>query len=133
MSYRVINGKLLQVDGINNSFSTYTNISKGNKKDNANDFDEILDNSINKGDEFAISKHAAERIKARNINFNENDMKKINDGINKADEKGSNDCLIFYKDVALVANIKNRTIVTAVNKDNNKGNVFTNIDSVVLL
>lgn len=50
-----------------------------------------------------------------------------------ASEKGARDSLILYKDVALVASIKNRTIITAVDRDESKGNVFTNIDSVVLL
>lgn len=60
-------------------------------------------------------------------------MKNINEGINRASEKGSKDSLIIYKDVALVTSIKNRTIITAVDKESSKGNIFTNIDSVVLL
>lgn len=131
MGYRVINGQLFPVDKIlNNSYNE--NIKSSPKKTNL-DFEKILDNSIDKNGNFSISNHAATRIKERNINFSEADMKKINDGINKADKKGAKDCLILYKDVALVASIKNRTIITAVDKENSKGNVFTNIDSVVLL
>lgn len=131
MGYRVINGQLFPVDKIlNNSYNE--NIKSSPKKTDL-DFEKILDKSINKNENFSISNHAAARIKERNINFNEVDMKKINDGINKADEKGAKDCLILYKDVALVASIKNRTIITAVDKENSKDNVFTNIDSVVLL
>ena len=60
-------------------------------------------------------------------------MKSINEGINKAEEKGSKESLILYKDTALVTSIKNRTIITAVDKESSKGNVFTNVDSVVIL
>lgn len=128
MSYRVVNGKIYQVDNISN------NLYKPAAKNKPNlTFDKMLDESINKSTGFSISNHAAERIKDRNISLNENDMKKINEGINEANKKGSKDCLILYKDVALVASIKNRTIITAVDKSSSKGNVFTNIDSVVLL
>jgi hypothetical protein len=35
--------------------------------------------------------------------------------------------------VALITSIKNRTVITAVDKNSAKDNVFTNVDSVVLL
>jgi len=40
---------------------------------------------------------------------------------------------MLYKDVALVASIENRTVITAVEKERAVDNVFTNIDSVVML
>lgn len=130
MSYRVINGKIFPVDDIVSSSNL--NYKRKSKKSDV-DFEQILDSNIEKNKEFNISNHAAERIKLRNIDLNEVDMKKINDGINRAYEKGSKDCLILYKDVALIASVKNRTIITAVDKNISKENVFTNIDSVVLL
>lgn len=133
MSYRVINGRLFQTQDIANCSINNRNISAKNKSNSKSTFDEILNDSIEKQNEFKLSNHAAQRLKFRNINFNESDMKKINEGINKADGKGAKDCLILYKDVALVANIKNRTIITAVDKKAESENVFTNIDSVVLL
>ncbi|PJI09872.1 MULTISPECIES: TIGR02530 family flagellar biosynthesis protein [Clostridium] len=132
MGYRVINGKLLEFQSISD-YSIHNNTVKTNRSNDSLDFENILDTSIKEKNQFTLSNHAAERLKLRNIDFNETDMKKINDGINKANEKGSKDCLILYKDVALVTSIKNRTIVTAVDKNSSKGNVFTNIDSVVLL
>lgn len=128
MSYRVVNGKIYPVDNISSDLYKPAAKNKPNLT-----FEKMLDESINKSTGFSISNHAAERIKDRNISLNENDMKKINEGINEANKKGSKDCLILYKDVALVASIKNRTIITAVDKKSSKGNVFTNIDSVVLL
>jgi flagellar operon protein len=60
-------------------------------------------------------------------------MKKINEGINKAGQKGCKDSVILYKDTALVTSIKNRTIITALSKNGSEGNVFTNIDSLIIL
>lgn len=127
MGFRVVNGKLQMVEDIP-SLAKQNNIQDKNTAS----FKSILENSIKK-ESFVISNHAASRLQDRNISLNESDMKKINEGINKAEEKGSRDCLILYKDVAMVASIKNRTIITAVDKESSKGNVFTNIDSVVLL
>ena len=36
-------------------------------------------------------------------------------------------------DSALVVSVKNRTVVTALDKTQMKGNVFTNIDSAVII
>lgn len=129
MGYRVVNGKLYLIQ----DFQGY-DISNNKVKENSNDsFKDLLNNKIDKNKSFIISNHAAERLKERNINFNENDMKNINEGINKAEQKGSKETLILYKDTALITSIKNRTIITAMAKENSKNNVFTNIDSVVIL
>lgn len=127
MGFRVINGKLQMVEDI----SSITR--QNNTKTSVNQsFKSILQDKIKK-DSFVISNHAALRLQDRNISLNESDMKKINEGINKAEEKGCKDCLLLYKDVAIVASVKNRTIITAVDKESSRGNVFTNIDGVVLL
>jgi flagellar operon protein len=127
MGYRVVNGKLQM-------FEDFSSVTRQNnvKQQEATSFKGILEDKLKK-DSFVISNHAASRLQDRNISLNESDMKRINEGINKAEQKGCKDCLILYKDVAMVASIKNRTIVTAVDKEASKGNVFTNIDGVVLL
>lgn len=129
MSFRVINGKVYSTGEYLKVETSNTNSSTKSVKS----FQDVLNNTIADKKSFVISNHAAERLQNRNINFNAVDMNKINDGINKAEEKGAKDCLILYKDVALVTSIKNRTIITAVDNDSSKGNVFTNIDSVVML
>lgn len=129
MGYRVINGKLHLVE----DFKPYSKSEKTEIKDSKTSFRDILNNQINKKESFVISNHAAERLKERNIDFSEIDMMNINQGINTAAAKGSKASLILYKDTALIASIRNRTIITALNKDESKGNVFTNIDSVVIL
>ena len=123
-----VNQQKLDVIG-NNVANVGTNAFKGSTVN----FKDILNKTISKNASFVISNHAAERLQNRNISLNPADMNKINDGINKAEEKGSKECLILYKDVVLVTSIKNRTIITAMDKESSKGNVFTNIDSVVML
>jgi flagellar operon protein len=128
MSYRVINGKLYSVEDF-----TQNNLNARKTSEVKGCFDQLLKNELKKQDSFVLSNHAAERLRDRNIMLNESDMNKINDGINKASEKGAKESLILYKDLVLIASIKNRTIITAVDKGSSKDNVFTNIDSVVLI
>ncbi len=128
MGYRVINGKLQLIQ----DFQSYNSNSK-KTSNNDTSFKDILNKQINEKESFVISNHASERLKQRNISFNESDMKNINEGINKAEEKGAKESLILYKDTALITSIRNRTIITAVDKESSKNNVFTNIDSVVIL
>jgi flagellar operon protein len=140
MSYRVVNGKLYStVD-----FTEYSNVGSQNKKGKVNKeenilskekstFNNILDKQIKKEECFTISTHAAQRLSSRNIDFDDADMKKINDGINMADSKGAKQSLIMYKDMALITSIKNRTVITAIDKDQSGGSVITNIDSVVMI
>ena len=60
-------------------------------------------------------------------------MKNIEKGFEQAEEKGCKNSVMVYKDVAIIASIENKTVITAVEKDRAESNVFTNIDSVVLL
>jgi flagellar operon protein len=129
MSYRVINGQIHPIEPIG-GFSQQK--STGKSKNNV-DFKNILKKEINEKEGFNISAHAAERLRSRSISLNEQDMKTINEGINKAEQKGCKNSVILYKDLALVTSIKNRTVITAVDKNSAKDNVFTNVDSVVLL
>lgn len=128
MGYRVVNGKLYPIGDFPQS-----NIKQIVRNKTNNAFEDILKSKINEGLDFKISNHAAKRLEDRNIKLTNADMDNINRGINLANEKGAKDSLIIYKDIALVASIKNRTIITAVDKNEDKENVFTNIDSVVLL
>ena len=140
MSYRVVNGKLYSTTDL----TGYSNVGPQNAKDKVNkkqtnyskdknSFNKILDKQIIKEQGFTISAHAAQRLNSRNIDIKDDDMKKINEGINMADSKGAKQALLLYKDMALITSIKNRTVITAIDKNESKGKVITNIDSVVMI
>jgi flagellar operon protein len=96
-------------------------------------FDSILQQQINQQTEVKFSKHALDRLQARNIKLTKEDISKINDAVNKAAEKGVKEALIIMGNTALVTSIKNKTVITAVTEDNLKSNVFTNIDGAVII
>ncbi len=80
-----------------------------------------------------FSNHAVERMTQRGISFTPDQMTKIEDAARKASEKGSKEALIFSDDSALIVSLKNNKIVTVMDKASMKDNVFTNIDSTVVL
>lgn len=130
MGYRVINGRAVSVGNIAdiNSQNTQVKINK-NKPDIS--FKEVLEKVSKVDNEYKVSKHAEERLKE--LNFSESDMQNIQEGFKLAEDKGAKNSLLLYKDVALITSIENKTIITAVDKNRAQENVFTNIDSVVIL
>jgi len=94
-------------------------------------FAKILENKLpSQGVKF--SQHAQERLKARGINLTETDMKKLEGAVDSVAQKGGKDSLVMLGDAAFVVSVKNRTVVTAMDKTQMAGNVFTNIDSAVI-
>ncbi|MGO9480988.1 MAG: TIGR02530 family flagellar biosynthesis protein [Candidatus Kryptoniota bacterium] len=93
-------------------------------------FDEVLRGEL---DRLKFSNHAQTRLESRNIQLSGDDVKQLADAVDLASQKGSQDSLVIMKNVAYVVNVKNRTVVTAVDGDNLNENVFTNIDSAVLV
>ena len=129
MGYRIVNGKAYPVGNIG-GFQNTNNITKDKNKSKTN-FQDILNKKIDETKGFTVSKHASERLK--NIDFSDKDMEVIEKGFKLAEGKGSKNSVMLYKDVALVTSIENKTIITAVEKDRAEENIFTNIDSVVIL
>ena len=79
-----------------------------------------------------ISKHAQTRLAERGLTLGTSELQRLEGAVDKAAAKGSRDSLVLMDDLALVVSIRNRTVITAVDANSRKGNVFTNIDSVVL-
>lgn len=95
-------------------------------------FKKIFKNKL-KNSKIEFSKHAKERLMARNINLSQDDIDKLQKGVKKAESKGAQDSLILVDDVAYIVSVKNNKVVTAIDGNNMKEKVFTNIDSTVLM
>ena len=80
-----------------------------------------------------FSAHATQRLRDRQISFDPETMSKMNDAINKAEAKGVQDTLILTDKAALIVSVPNRTVVTAMDRNNLSGNVFTNIDGAIII
>lgn len=86
-----------------------------------------------KADGIKFSNHAVERMRTRGISFKPEDMQRLNDAVSRAAAKGSKDSLILMDDSALIVSVKNKTVVTVMDKNALKENVFTNIDSTIVM
>lgn len=80
-----------------------------------------------------FSNHAVERMQTRGISYSPERLQKLDEAVKKAAAKGSKDTLVLMDDSALIVSVKNNTVVTVMDKSNLKENVFTNIDSTVVL
>lgn len=87
--------------------------------------------SVQEGVKF--SNHAIERMQSRGITYSPQDVSRLNEAIAKAAAKGSKDSLILMNDSALIVSVKNKTVVTVMDKNALKENVFTNIDSTIVM
>jgi flagellar operon protein len=85
-----------------------------------------------KSDELKFSAHAQSRVKSRNLSVTPQVMDKLNKAVSGAASKGAKDSLVLLNNMAFIVNIPNRTVVTAMDGESIRDNVFTNIDSTVI-
>lgn len=107
-------------------------ITSHNNLNNNVSFESYLQNSL-ANNEVKFSKHAESRLQSRNINFSKEQKSKLDMAVSKADQKGIRDSLIMMDNVALVVNVKSRTVVTAMSNSEAKENIFTNIDGAIFV
>ena len=100
---------------------------------NGIDFKNILQDAISQEKSVKFSKHAQERLSQRSISLSNTEIDKINTAVEKARAKGVKDSLILMGNLAFIVNIPSKTVVTAVDGENIRDNVCTNIDGAVLL
>jgi flagellar operon protein len=96
-------------------------------------FDELLQSTVDRGVSLKFSAHAKERLSLRNINLSEEDLNRMNDAVNKAAAKGARQSLLVMDNQAFIVSVPNRTVITALDGGSMKENVFTNIDSAVIV
>ncbi len=80
-----------------------------------------------------FSSHAELRLAQRGIRLQPEQLAKIESAVDKAAAKGAKDSLILLGDMAFIINVKNRTVVTAMDGSTMNDHVFTQIDSAVII
>ena len=79
-----------------------------------------------------FSGHAIQRVQRRGIEVGESQLARLGEGVDRAAGKGARESVIFVDQTAFVVSVRNRTVITAVDRDHMKDHVFTNIDSAVI-
>ena len=80
-----------------------------------------------------FSGHARTRLASRQITLTESDVSRLGQAMTQAAAKGAKDSLVLLDKTAFVVSVANRTVITAVAQDALKENIFTNIDSAMIL
>lgn len=96
-------------------------------------FESIFQEKLGEQSEIKFSAHALKRLESRQIALGGQEMALLKEAVNKAEAKGARESLILMDRLALVVSVKNRTVITAVDESSLKDNVFTNIDSAVIV
>jgi flagellar operon protein len=120
-----------EVNGVKVPFVPIVNdrkVAGNNLRSSVNSFDVIFQKELSK---IKFSGHAIKRLEARNIKLSESELDKIESALQRAETKGAKDSLIMMDDKAFIVNIPNKTVITAMNVNEESENIFTNIDSVV--
>ncbi|MBS4959351.1 MAG: flagellar biosynthesis protein [Clostridiales bacterium] len=102
-------------------------------KKSSNGFDALFKQEVKKAEQLQFSKHSKERIEERGISLTDQLMEDMNAAIGKARLKGAKDVVMIGKDAAFIVNVPNNVVVTAISSEEMKDNIFTNIDSAVIL
>jgi len=105
----------------------------GNISANGLTFEELLNQKLQSTTELKFSKHATQRLDDRNISLTEEQSLRLEEGVQKAQEKGIKDSLVLVDSLAFIVNVPNQTVVTAMDQTESNENVFTNIDGAVIV
>ena len=93
----------------------------------------LMQQEIQKENGVQFSKHAEMRIQQRGIEVSADMMDSLNQAVEKARQKGAKDTVIISAQGAFIVNVPNNIVVTTMTEQEMKNNIFTNIDSAVLM
>ena len=108
-------------------------VNRQSSVSNQTSFRQILEQVSNRNDTVSFSRHANERLSSRNIRLNEEQMQRLNEGVKQAKEKSIQESLVMMDNIAFIVNVKNNTVITAMDQNTNDSNVFTNIAGAVIV
>lgn len=121
----------LSIEQAKDLYLNKSGASKTNNGDSYESFSNIFAQKITENENVRFSKHANSRLESRNINLSSEQIDRLNQGVMKARTKNINESLVMMDDIAFIVNVKNNTVITAL--DQSEDNVFTNIDGAVIV
>ncbi len=115
-----------------------TKVNQSTKQGNLNgqSFDDILKKELLQSqgsNQIEFSKHAMARAEERGIELTDNLITKLTQSVQKAGEKGAQNILALSAESAFIINVPNNKVITTISGTEMQDNIFTNIDSAVIL
>ena len=96
-------------------------------------FKTLLDEQLAKNSPLVFSKHAQERVEQRGIALTDDLLSNLSNAVSKARDKGAKDVVVIDARHAFIVNIPNNMVITTITDNEMRENVFTNIDSAVII
>ena len=130
---KVLNGQFPSIEQITGQYAKPA--AKKASDDKEASFASILSGKqeAKESGEIKFSKHASLRLSDRNIELSDSQIGRLSAGTHKAGEKGINESLVIMDELAFIVNVKNNTVITAMDSNEADENVFTNIDGAVIV
>ena len=114
--------------------ASVTPVAAPRSEESGASFAQALQHKIEEQQGVEFSKHAIQRLSERSIDITEGDtLERLNKGVEIAADKGSNETLVLVGQNAFVVSVKNNKVITTIPQEELKGNIFTNIDSTVIV
>jgi flagellar operon protein len=120
------------------SIDTSNKLAKGE----TSEFKSLLDSNLEQSGQSSVtdfpkglhlSTHAMKRLQERNLSIDKEEYSKILSAIDKLKLKGGQDSLVITSKAAYIIDVPKNMIVTAIDKESVGDNVFTKIDSTILM
>ena len=112
---------------------TGTGAKTGTKTSATVQFADLLQKEAEKTQSVQFSKHAAQRVRERGIEMTDGLLNDLNQAVSKARDKGARDVVVIGESGAFIVNVPHNVVVTTMSGAEMKDNIFTNIDSAVLM
>jgi len=80
-----------------------------------------------------FSRHATARLESRGITLDPSQLTQLNEAVDRLSDKGAKESLVLLDEHAFVVGVPKRTVITAMTRNEAMGNIFTQIDSTLVL
>lgn len=128
---KILPSQFSTIDQVTGQYKRQSVTATNSKAEVNSSFLEILKEK--EDEQVKFSKHATQRLSNRNINLTIEQMERLNSGIEAARGKAIKESLVMMDDLAFIVNVKNNTVVTAMDQNETNSQVFTNIDGAVIV
>ena len=142
MINKIVSGSYNSIEQVTGRCNRKSNNSGQNSLAGAGSFASILNSKksieaaidgSNANSKLKFTKHAGERLDERDIQLTSEQMNRLEEGTDKASSKGIKESLILMDNMAFIVNTQSKTVITAMDQNNNENNIYTNIDGAVII
>lgn len=130
---QIENGRFSSIQQVTGKYLNPKPDSRRVENNQEETFQQVLQRKVDIAEGLKFSKHANMRINNRQITISDEQMKRLQDGANRAGEKGIKESLVLVDSLAFIVNTKQNTVITAMNQNEANENIYTNIDGAVII